>query len=163
MTLMNFLVGLPVMLLCLVVQTALTFWCVRHYVRQSVETQTARGFWTGIRPLVVAMLAMMVCNLLQIGLWAALFVVLGEFGERHDAIYHSAVNFTSLGYGDIVMSKNWKLLGPLEAANGVMMLGMTAAAIMAILQHMIKVQQDSLFASAEAVLRRVAARRDGAP
>jgi len=163
MTLMNFLVGLPVMLLCLVLQTALTFWCVRHYVRQSVERQTARGLWTGIRPLVVAMLAMMVCNLLQIGLWAALFVVLGEFGERHDAIYHSAVNFTSLGYGDIVMSKNWKLLGPLEAANGVMMLAMTAAAIMAILQHMIKVQQDSLFASAEAVLRRVAARRDGAP
>jgi hypothetical protein len=144
MTVMNFLVGLPIMLLCLVVQIALTFWCVRHYVRQTAHAQAAKGFWAGIRPLVVAMLAMMVCNMLQIGLWAALFVVLGEFGERHDAIYHSAVNFTSLGYGDIVMSKNWKLLGPLEAANGVMMLGMTAAAMMAILQNMIKVQQDAI-------------------
>ena len=50
-----------------------------------------------------------------------------------------------------------------EAANGVMMLGMTAGAMMAILQHMIKVQQEALFASAEAVLRRVATRRDGTP
>ncbi|WP_213959296.1 MULTISPECIES: ion channel [unclassified Variovorax] len=163
MTLMNFLVGLPVMVLCLIVQTALTFWCVRHYVRYSAQTQTGQGFWTGIRPLIVITLAMMVCNLLQIALWALLFVLLGEFGERHDAIYHSAVNFTSLGYGDIVMSKDWKMLGPLEAANGVMMLGMTAAAMMAILQHMIKVQQDALFAKAEAALRQATTDSGAAP
>ena len=38
------------------------------------------------------------------------------------------------------MSKNWKLLGPLEAINGVLMLGMGAAALMAILQQLVKVQ-----------------------
>ena len=69
---------------------------------------------------------------------------LGEFTELYEAIYHSAVNFTSLGYGDVVMSKNWKLLGPLEAVNGVLMLAMTAAALMAILQQMIKTQLDAL-------------------
>ncbi len=67
-----------------------------------------------------------------------LFVVLGEFAELYDAVYHSAVNFASLGYGDIVMSKDWKLLGPLEAINGVLMLGMSAAALMVILQQLIK-------------------------
>jgi hypothetical protein len=50
------------------------------------------------------------------------------------------VNFTSLGYGDVVMSKRWKLMGPLEAADGVLMVGMTSAALMAILQHLIKLQ-----------------------
>jgi hypothetical protein len=33
------------------------------------------------------------------------------------AFYHSAVNFTTLGYGDIVMPPGWRLLSPLEAAN----------------------------------------------
>jgi len=42
-----------------------------------------------------------------------------------------------------VMSARWKLLGPLEAANGVLMFGMTSAALMAILQHLIKVQLDA--------------------
>jgi hypothetical protein len=50
------------------------------------------------------------------------------------------VNFTSLGYGDVVMSARWKLMGPLEAANGVLMFGMTSAALMAILQQLIKAQ-----------------------
>lgn len=137
MTLTNFLVGLPAMLLCLLVQVLVAFWCVRHYVRQ-VRHGHEEGFWQGVRPLLVAMLALMLGNLAQIALWGGLFLYLGEFAEAYDAIYHSAVNFTSLGYGDIVMSRNWKLLGPLEAANGVLMLGMSAAALMAILQHLIK-------------------------
>jgi hypothetical protein len=90
-----------------------------------------------MRPLVVAMLAMMSGTLLQLVLWGGLFVGLGEFAQADDAIYHSAVNFTSLGYGDIVMSRPRRLLGPLEAANGVLMLGMSAAALMAIVQQMI--------------------------
>ena len=93
------------------------------------------------------MLAMMAGNFVQIILWGSLFLWLGEFNELYDAIYHSAVNFSSLGYGDIVMTKNWRLLGPLEAVNGVLMLGMTAAALMVILQHLIKIQRDEIIAS----------------
>ena len=138
MTLSNFLIGLPAMLICLVLQVAVAFWCVRYYVRQADGGPAHPGFLAGIRPLLVAMLAMMIANFLQIALWGGLFLWLGEFGEPYEAIYHSAVNFTSLGYGDVVMSKEHKLLGPLEALNGVLMLGMTAAALMAILQHLIK-------------------------
>jgi Ion channel len=145
MTFLNLLVGLPVMLLCLVAQVASLFWCVRYYVRQS--TRDFHGFLSGIRPLIVATLVMMVGNLVQIALWGGLFLWLGEFEQVYDAIYHSAVNFTSLGYGDIVMSRNRKLLGPLEAVNGVLMLGMTAAALMAIVQHMIKSQRDAILAA----------------
>ena len=90
---------------------------------------------------------MMLGNLAQIALWGGLFLWLGEFEQAYDAIYHSAVNFTSLGYGDIVMSRDRKLLGPLEAVNGVLMLGMTAAALMAIVQHMIKSQRDAISAA----------------
>ena len=144
MTIINFLIGLPAMLLCLIVQVAVAFWSVRYFVRQSVNSPVPRGFLAGIRPLLVAMLIMMLGNLAQIALWAILFVWLGEFVELYEAVYHSAVNFASLGYGDIVMSKNWKLLGPLEAVNGVLMLGMTAAALMAIVQQLIKVQREAL-------------------
>ena len=140
MTLSNFLIGLPAMLLCLILQVAVAFWCVRYYVRQAAGGPAHPGFLAGIRPLLVAMLVMMVGNFLQIVLWGLLFLQLGEFVELYEAIYHSAVNFTSLGYGDVVMSKEHKLLGPLEALNGVLMLGMTAAALMAILQHLIKTQ-----------------------
>ena len=143
MTLTIFLVGLPAMLLCLVVQTVVTFWCVRHYVRRSTPAGSGEGFLAGMRPLLVATLVMMVGTLVQIMLWGGLFLWLGEFEQAYDAIYHSAVNFTSLGYGDIVMSRERRLLGPLEAVNGVLMLGMSAAAMMAIVQHMITLLRDA--------------------
>jgi hypothetical protein len=146
MTLRNFAAGVPTMLVCLVVQIVVVFWCVRYCTRQTVGDARA-GWLQAIRPLAVSMLAMMVANLLQIALWGFLFVGLGEFDEVYAAIYHSAVNFTSLGYGDVVMKQEWKLLGPLEAANGVLMMSMTAAALTAILQNVIRSQADAIVAA----------------
>jgi len=136
MTFMNFLIGLPAMLLCLIVQTAVAFWCVRHYVSHLPQVG-GQGFLAGMRPLMVATLALLGGTLVQVMLWGVLFLWLGEFEQAYDAIYHSAVNFSSLGYGDIVMTRPRRLLGPLEAVNGVLMLGMSAATLMAIMQHMI--------------------------
>jgi hypothetical protein len=147
MILTNLMIGFPVMLLCLVMQAAITFWSVRYYIEQSSITGAPQGFIASIRPLLIAMLAMVGGNFMQISLWGITFIVLGEFSEFYEAVYHSAVNFASLGYGDIVMSKNWKLLGPLEAVNGVVMVGMTSAALMVILQQRIKDLKNEILAS----------------
>ena len=136
--LMNMLVGLPITLLCLALQAAVTFWSVRYYLHQ--PDPSGQGLFAYIRPLLVVMIVMMLGNFVQIVIWGVLFRFLGEFTDVYEAVYHSAVNFTSLGYGDIVMTKRWKLMGPLEAANGVLMFGMTSAALMAILQQLIKVE-----------------------
>lgn len=140
--LQNLLVGLPAMLLCLILQVTFTFWAVRYYLRASGTIAAAAGTSVQVRPLLFVMLILTAGNLLQITLWACLFLVLGEFTEFYEAVYHSGVNFASLGYGDIVMSKSWKLLGPLEAVNGVLMVGMSGAALMAVLQQLIKKQQE---------------------
>jgi len=140
MIITNFLVGLPVMLLCLALQAGVAYWCVRYFVRRASQAP----FESGLRPLLVAMVAMMFGTYVQVFVWGCLFLWLGEFDELYEAVYHSTVNFASLGYGDIVMSKPWKMLGPLEAINGVLMLGMSVAALMAILQQMIRLQQDKL-------------------
>lgn len=136
----NLLIGLPAMLVCLVLQIAIAFWSVRHYVRRIRELQASDEMLAGIRPLLTTMLVMMLGNFAQIILWGVVFLRLGEFGDIYEAVYHSAVNFTSLGYGDVVMSRQWKLLGPLEALNGILMLSVTGAALMAMLQQMIKAQ-----------------------
>jgi hypothetical protein len=148
MILANLMVGFSAMVVCLIVQAAVAFWSVRYYVRQSSNAAASPRFVVRIRPLLIFMLAMLAGNFIQITVWAILFLLLGELDELFEAIYHSAVNIASLGYGDFVMSKNRKLLGPLEAVNGVIMLGMTSAALMVILQQVIKDQRDEIIASA---------------
>jgi hypothetical protein len=135
----NLLVGLPVILLCLAIQVSFAYWCLRYYMRNSGPATPHKAF-PGLRNLLAVMLIVMLGTVVQVALWGLLFVVLGEFDEFYESVYHSAVNFASLGYGDIVMSHRWKLLGPLEALCGVLMLGMNAAVLMAILQHMLKSQ-----------------------
>jgi hypothetical protein len=142
MMLKNLLIGLPIMLLCLVIQTGFVFWSVRYFAQQAVAAQ-GTGTRIGLRPLLIAVLTMFLGTVVQITVWGTLFVMLGEIDELYEAIYHSAVNFSSLGYGDFVMSKDWKLLGPLEAVCGVLMLGMTAAALTVILQQMVNIQREA--------------------
>jgi hypothetical protein len=65
-----------------------------------------------------------------------LYDACGEFEGLALAFYHSAMNYTSLGYGDVVMSASWKLFGPLEAANGLLMFGVSTAMIFAVIQRL---------------------------
>jgi hypothetical protein len=78
-------------------------------------------------------------------IWAVLFRLLGEFDDFATAMYHSDVNFATLGYGDIVMSERWRMLGPLEAANGILMFGVSTsvmtAAVIDVVKYNLSAQQ----------------------
>ncbi|GAB1623208.1 hypothetical protein AAOGI_32580 [Agarivorans albus] len=78
-------------------------------------------------------------NLIQTALWALLFYFLDEFANFNEAFYHSAVNFATLGYGDFVMSQKNKLLGALEALNGIVMVGVSTSVLMWVLQDTLKI------------------------
>ena len=96
------------------------------------------SFWTDMGIVSIAMTRMLVAHLVEIALWAIVFVVCGEFHDFGTAYYHSAVNYTTLGYGDIIMSPSWRLLAPLEAANGVLMFGISTALIFALIQQLVE-------------------------
>ncbi|MGE5769127.1 MAG: ion channel [Betaproteobacteria bacterium] len=138
MIVINLAIGLATMMACLILQVTFTFLSIQYAFGKQNRPRQIRGMAGGIVALLVAMVIMMLGNFLQIVIWGWLFYLLGEFPVFYEAVYHSGVNFTSLGYGDVVMSTDRKLLGPLEALNGILMLGLSSAALVAILQHLIK-------------------------
>jgi len=75
----------------------------------------------------------MVAHLIEIALWAVIFLLCGEFADMGTAYYHSAVNFTTLGYGDVLLSPRWRMLGPLEAGNGMLLFGVSTAMVFAVI------------------------------
>src|SRR5262249_8750447 len=80
----------------------------------------------------------LVAHLIEISLWAVLFLICREFSDFGTAYYHSAVNYTSLGYGDLIMSPTWKLLGPLETADGMLLFGVSTAMVFAVIQWLVE-------------------------
>ena len=85
----------------------------------------------------VIMIILFVGHMVQAAVWALLFRYLGEFGDYATAFYHSLVNFASLGYGDIVMSEQWRLLGAIEACAGVLMFGLSAGVMLSIMSFIL--------------------------
>lgn len=73
--------------------------------------------------------------LLESLVWALTYLGVGAITGLEHALYFSIVTFTTLGYGDIVMDENWRLLAALEAANGIIMFGWTTALIFAFVQR----------------------------
>ena len=142
--LLNLLAGVPVMLFCLLMQAVFVTVCLRHYVHFRHAQPASESQWLNILLLSMVMLLMLLGNFVQIAIWASLFMLLDELDAFATALYHSAVNFATLGYGDIVMSPRWRLLGPLEAANGILMFGVSTSVMTAAVMDVIKYNVDGL-------------------
>lgn len=74
--------------------------------------------------------------------WAFFFYIIPETGSQFssfiDTVYFSLVTFTTLGYGDISLSSDWRLLSGLEAINGIMLIGWSTAMMFSLIQIIVK-------------------------
>ena len=83
----------------------------------------------------VLILIMFAATLIEAGLWAAAYCVLGAISEIEEALYFSTVTYTTLGFGDIVLEERWRLLSSFEAANGIIAFGWTTALLVITIRH----------------------------
>ena len=129
----NMLIGLLAMISCLFIQAMLVVVAMRFYVNHQGLVDTP-SFSSTLGLITAVMVLLVIGNFVQIILWGLLFMYLGEFTDLTTAVYHSAVNFATLGYGDIVMSEERRILGPMQSINGVLMVGVSTAVMMSALQ-----------------------------
>ena len=85
-----------------------------------------------------AALLALVGHLVEIGLWALVLELCGQFSAFAPAFYNSAGNYTTLGDSSTVLAARWRLLGPIEAGNGMLMFGVSTAAIFAVIQRLVQ-------------------------
>ncbi|MFW2390479.1 MAG: potassium channel family protein [Polyangiales bacterium] len=90
------------------------------------------------RTLLVAglVVCMFLVSVLDAVLWAHVYLRVGAIEQIEEALYFSMVTFTTLGYGDITLPPDWRLLASFEAANGIIMFGWTTALVAAVIQRL---------------------------
>jgi len=90
------------------------------------------------RTLLVASLVacMFLVSVLDAVMWAQVYLRVGAIEHLETALYFSMVTFTTLGYGDVTLPPDWRLLASFEAANGIIMFGWTTALIAAVIQRL---------------------------
>jgi hypothetical protein len=83
--------------------------------------------------MIAAVVILMAAHLCEITVWSTAYQLLAAAPEERDTLYFAFVNYTTLGYGDVLPVARWRLLGPMAAMNGILLFGWSTAVIFQVL------------------------------
>lgn len=131
------LLALSLMAWNVIVHASGVTWALRRLRRTRVKQRFWALTWMCIR--LAAWI--IVCHLVEIAGWAALYHVGGAMRDWESSLYFSAVTYTTTGYGDLVLPPQWRLVGGVEALTGILMCGWSTGFFFAVLSRVMASDQ----------------------
>jgi hypothetical protein len=103
-----------------------------------LESASLRDLHDAI-PIVVGAIAavgllLAVLHGIEVAIWAVAFLWLGAFGSLPDAMFYSVDSMTTRGASGLVLPRHWRMMGALEAADGMLLFGISTAFVFAVMQ-----------------------------
>jgi hypothetical protein len=100
----------------------------------------AERFWSWTWLFVCVAGWMVLLHLCEITVWALCYSWKGAMADLQTALYFSAVTYTTTGYGDLVLPREWRLVGGIEALTGILMCGWSTGFFFAVVSRMYAMQ-----------------------
>jgi hypothetical protein len=119
---------------CNIAIHALVMVAVIRAARFADELATAYRTLRLIAIMISAVTVLMIAHLAEVLVWSLIYAAVDVAPEGADLVYFAFVNYTTLGYGDVIPIKRWNLLGPMTAMNGVLLFGWSTAVIFEVLR-----------------------------
>ena len=119
-----------------VVHAVATFAVITHLVRALRRPEAAPPLQSLLLILRVVV-ALLVLHWIEAGIWAVVYLGAGAFVDIETAMYFSLTSYTTLGYGDVVLPQEWRLMGPFEAAVGILMFGWSTGVMVATISRIV--------------------------
>jgi hypothetical protein len=110
-------------------------WVVRS------RQQAASGFWRSTWLVIRIAYSLVAIHLVEIAVWAIYYWRQECLPDLESSFYFSGVTYTTVGYGDIVLSNHWRLLGPVEGLTGILMCGLSTGFFFAVVTKLYTLQQ----------------------
>jgi len=118
---------------------------VLHLLGIALLTRLLDGVTTRVnsrtRTLQMVVMGLVVCGLftlhmIEIGVYAAIYWSMGALSPFDDALYFSAVTFTTIGYGDVVVTGPWRLVAAFEGLTGITLAGWSVAFLVVVVRRL---------------------------
>lgn len=84
--------------------------------------------------LIITLVVLMIAHLLEIRVWAAYYGWAGIAIDKVDTFDFAFENYTALGYGDSVPHEGHRIIGPITALNGLLLIGWSVAIIFEVMK-----------------------------
>jgi hypothetical protein len=140
----QFAIGIAICLINIAIHAAVMATVSRTVHRTSLATQAARAHFRLMLVMMATTCVLTLAHLIEIAIWGTVYVALDVVPQKDDAYYFAFVNYTTLGYGDIVPVPYWRALGPMAAMNGILLFGWSAAVIVDVLRTVAQSDPDKL-------------------
>jgi hypothetical protein len=100
-------------------------------------------FWPMTRLLVWVAWWLLVLHLAEISVWALFYWWQKCLPDAESSFYFSGVTYTTLGYGDLVLPQEWRLLSPVEGLTGILMCGLSTGFFFAVISKFLAAKSAS--------------------
>ena len=137
------LLGSFLVIITCTVHSAVTVFVIRLNRALHVDHRLIRTLLGRTSLVAGIVLLLFLAALIEATIWAWTYLRVGAIEGLEAALYFSMVTFTTLGYGDVVLDSDWRLLASFQAAIGIIMFGWTTAIIVALIQRMVQAQHTS--------------------
>jgi voltage-gated potassium channel len=131
-------VAAVIVIICLLLHVAgillMAEWLLQH--RQYFERSGARIHVSFLMILLFS--GIMLLHVAEAGLWAVFYYTRELFPDFETSLYFSVVSYAAIGYGDVLLPRNWRLLGAIEGVSGLLLCGISTAFIFAVMNAMFK-------------------------
>jgi hypothetical protein len=128
----QFLVGAGASL-CNITVHALVMAAVVRVAHVTMAEHTSEPTLRLIVVMVAVVSVLMAAHVVEVIIWSLVYTIVGAASAGVDLLYFAFVNYTTLGYGDVIPVERWRLLGPVTAMNGVLLFGWSTAVIFHVL------------------------------
>ena len=81
--------------------------------------------------------SLILIHLAEIMVWGLFYFWQACLPDAESAFYFAGVTYTTVGYGDLVLPKSWRMLGPVEGLTGILMCGLSTGLVFAVLSRVI--------------------------
>ncbi|MFD0986944.1 potassium channel family protein [Methyloligella solikamskensis] len=120
------LLGAAMIVITTFIQGLFTVYGIER-LRDHVRLHPTKSVPRATLQLAALVLWLFLATITEVWSWALLYLALGAFDTLEHAVYFSTVTFTTLGFGDITLDDQWRLLSSFEAANGLLLFGWSTA------------------------------------
>ena len=101
--------------------------------------------------LILAFFVLILLHLTETTIWGIFYYWRGLFPDFETSLYFSLGSYTTIGYGDVVLPQRWRMLGGIEGLSGVLLCGLSAAFVFALVNSALQFRVQQRAAKAENV------------
>ena len=121
--------------LCNIAIHAMVMAALLRVVRHTSERVALNHTYRLAAIMMATVAVLMAAHIAEVFVWSVAYGIVNAAPEGADLLYFAFVNYTTLGYGDVIPIQRWHLLGPMTAMNGVLLFGWSTAVIFEVLRR----------------------------